>query len=155
MDKFTIIVDSREKQNLEFQHELVESVEVSKLDTGDYSISGLEDLLCIERKGSLSEFYGNCTQARFKKELERMTEYKYRFLILEFPLSDIFAFPHSLGVPKKIWSKMKVSPNYLLKCVAVFQVKYGINVIFAENRDMATTTILNIMKEVWSSECKS
>ena len=46
-DNIKIIVDTREQQPWDFEfHETAKA----KLDTGDYSVEGLENILCIERK---------------------------------------------------------------------------------------------------------
>ena len=58
-----------------------------------------EDILSIERKGSISEFARNITEKRFERELERMVDYKYRYVILEFNLRDIMDYPNGSGIP--------------------------------------------------------
>lgn len=50
LNDFTIIIDTREQQPWEFEHYSTAS---RKLDTGDYSIEGLENLFTIERKKAL------------------------------------------------------------------------------------------------------
>lgn len=148
---FNIIQDTREQKPLDFNNDAVGQVIVTKLDTGDYSIQGLEDILCVERKSGLMEFYNNCTQPRFWREMERMAGYKYKFLIMEFPLKDIQDFPYSLNVAKSVWSKLTLSPQYLLSCISRIQVDYGINVIFAENRDLISSMMISIMKKVYAN----
>jgi ERCC4-type nuclease len=152
---FDIIIDTREQLPLEFSSSMVKSVRTEKLDTGDYTIAGLENVLFIERKGSLTEFYRNCTQDRFWKELDRTAPFKYKFLVLECAFEDIAAIPYSLGLPKSQWAQLKVKPQYIVKCVGDIQVKYGIHVIFAGNRENATEMILNIMKRVSENESQS
>ena len=58
MSKFTVIRDTREKKGHgwwfdESSH--CTGTEVKKLDVGDYSIKGREEIVCIERKESVSE----------------------------------------------------------------------------------------------------
>src|SRR5690606_29560670 len=57
------------------------------LKTGDYSIMGLEDKLCIERKNGFSELFGNYSpkdhRERFEREMERMMEVPHRYILIE------------------------------------------------------------------------
>lgn len=151
---FKVIVDTREQHPFEFISSKISEVVVKKLDTGDYSIEGLEDKLAIERKASVKEFYNNITEKRFWNEMERFQNYKYRFIVFEFSVSDVEMFPHGSGLSVSIMKKLKISPAYLMKCIAQLQVKYNIHVIFGGNRDNATYLVSNIMKEVCNAETK-
>ena len=71
---FTIIKDTREQDGYTFEssssrYHTCNGMISRKLDTGDYSIEGLEDKLCIERKASVVEFANNVghAQVRFLK----------------------------------------------------------------------------------------
>ena len=84
MSKFLVVKDTREKDGWYFKEsDYCQGMIDQKLDTGDYSVQGLEDVLCIERKGSVSEIANNIVDKRFDRELDRMKEFKYKFLILE------------------------------------------------------------------------
>ena len=150
-----IIIDSREKLPFEFTSSKVNSVTTRKLDTGDYSLEGFEDILCIERKDSVSEFYNNITQKRFWAEMERMKNYKYRFLLFEFSVSQVEQFPYGAGLPKNVINKLKISSAYLMKCIARIQIEYGIHVVFGEDRDNSVYLTTNIMKAVYDREDKN
>ncbi len=91
---FKVLVDSREKNSWELNSSRVSATEKIKLDTGDYTIDGYEDILCIERKESVTELAGNITQARFKKELERIKEIPYAYLILEANIKEVLEYPY-------------------------------------------------------------
>ena len=95
-----------------------------KLDTGDYSIEGLEDKLCIERKASVVEFANNVghDQVRFLKEIERMKHCPYKFMIFEFSLSDLMNFPEGSSIPESDWGKLKVTNKFMLKMIMEFQL---------------------------------
>lgn len=60
-----------------------------KLDTGDYSIAGLEKVVTVERKGSASEFVGNLYQPRFLAELKRMADIEFPVVLLEFEYEEL------------------------------------------------------------------
>lgn len=155
LNQFTVISDSREQLPLQFDSPYIEKVRVNKLSTGDYSIEGLEDILCIERKGSLAEFYRNVTQKRFEDELVRMQAYKYRYLVLEFSLSEVMAIPYSLGLSAKQREMCKLSPKYVMGRIAEIQVDYNVNVVFAETRDIVTDVVTNIMRRVYELQKQS
>lgn len=150
-NQFTIITDSREQLPLQFPGY---DISIAKLDTGDYTIQGYENILCIERKGSLAEIYKNFTEKRFWAELVRMAPFKHKFLVIECTFNDIAAIPYSLGLPKSAWSQLKLTPQYITKCVGDIQIKYGVDVIFAGDRDTASDIIINIMKRVTEHESR-
>ena len=66
---FTIIKDTREQDGYSFaasssRYHTCNGMVSRKLDTGDYSIEGLEDLICIERKGCAEELAQNLGQKK-------------------------------------------------------------------------------------------
>jgi len=149
---FEIIQDTREQKPIQFDpDECYSSVCVAKLDTGDYSIKGLEEVLCIERKANVVELAGNATQDRFQNEIKRMLEYKYKFIVLEFDLDDLLKYPVGADLPSRIIDKIKIKGNFLLSFINKLQIK-GINIIFAGDKDNASKMILDLMKRVWNVE---
>ena len=61
--KYTVIRDTREQEGYYFsEYGLCEGMIDQKLDTGDYSIQGMEDKVCIERKGCVEELAINLGQ---------------------------------------------------------------------------------------------
>lgn len=147
-----IIVDTREKHFWDFSS--IEGVEVvvQKLDTGDYSLDWLEYDFCIERKKSVSEIASNLTDKRFWAEMERMREFRYKFLLCEFSMDDILIYPKNSGIPKSKLYKIKIRAPYILSRLAQIQVDYGVHVIFAGDASNAQTLALNIMKKVYEQE---
>lgn len=152
-NKFTVIRDTREKNGWYFKEtEYCQGMLEQKLDTGDYSIEGLEDILCIERKGCVSELANNIVDKRFERELERMEEFKYKFLILEFSLDDILSFPVGSDIPKKTWNKIRISGRFILKRLSEIQVKHGIHVIPCGNNLSGWHMANSIMKRIFDSK---
>ena len=143
---FQIIIDTREQQPWVFDNYAVSN---EKLDTGDYSIKGFENILCIERKKSVSEIANNVTEKRFKDVVARMAKCKYSFLLLEFELDDILKYPVGSNVPKKMWDKLKVSPNYIIKHLVELQIFFDIKVLFCGGPSNAEKIALSIMKKVY------
>lgn len=145
-DKFTIIIDTREQLPWEFGYHTTSH---QKLDTGDYSIAGFEDVLAIERKRSVSEIANNLSEKRFLDVLERMNSIRYSFILLEFNLQEVLDYPNNSEIPKKLWSKLRVSGNYILKRLVEIQMQYNINIIFCGSIENARRTAVSIMKRVY------
>lgn len=155
-NKFTIICDSREKKGWTFdEDEYCKGSEILGLETGDYSIKGLEDILCIERKRNTAELATNVYEERFANELERMSKFKYRFLLMEFNYEDILYFPINSGLPPLQQKKSRVSPGYLKYFVGKMQIHYGVNVMFCGSPDNAKEAAYQIMKNVFFKETKN
>ena len=79
-DDVLAIIDTREQLPLELPLRSI----TNTLPTGDYSVSGFEDLICVERK-SLPDLVGCMTsgRSRFEKELQRMKAYEARCVVVE------------------------------------------------------------------------
>lgn len=147
---FEIIRDTREQDGWTFSRsKVVENIIDDKLDTGDYTIVGLEDKLCIERKASTAEIAGNVSAKRFYDELERMQVYPHRFLICEFSFKDVLDFPHNSGIPYQKQKYLRITAPFILKSLSDIQVKYDVKVIYAGNKGNAEIAADNIMRRVY------
>lgn len=156
-EEYTIIVDTREQQPWEFSHYTTAS---EKLDTGDYSIKGLENIIAIERKKNVSEIAANIVESRFKDVLDRMKQVKYPFILLEFSLKDVLIYPIGSNVPKHMWDKIKISSNFILKNITDWEIEHNIKVFFcgsASNAERLATYLFNkiFYKEIKSKQKKS
>lgn len=126
---FLVIRDTREKP--EHGWEWIKSKEcdgtqIRKLDSGDYSLEGLEETLSIERKGSISEWVGNLfDDGRLERELERLQLFKHSYVFLEFDFKDLMNYPYSSGIPKNKWRYIKVRGPLVLKKTVELMVKYN------------------------------
>lgn len=152
---YKVIKDTREQDGYTFEsftgrYTSCKGMAVKKLDTGDYSLEGLEDKLCIERKGRVSELAINLgkDKARFMREIERMQEFEFPFLILEFSLDDVIKFPEGADIPEGNISKVKITGKYLLKMLVEIQLNYNIPVYFCDNKRNAKFLINSIFKRV-------
>jgi ERCC4-type nuclease len=152
---FTIIKDTREKQGYTFEasrtkYHVCKGMVVRKLDTGDYSLEGLEDKVCIERKASVVELANNVgvSSRRFMAEIERMKEFPHKFLILEFSLTDLMNFPEGSDVPEKEIKNLKITNKYMLRFLMELQINHNVNVIFCDSKKNAKWTVLSILKRV-------
>ncbi len=163
----TIIIDTREQQPWSFGLHGFDVVH-AKLDEGDYSTLEIKDLehrmdkkiLCIERKRSSGELAGNLGKNwnRFCDEMERMSDYQYKYVILEFSLDTLLAFPEGSGIPKKNWFRKNkkgktvknvvMSGNYMNTKLQSLETMYGVEVIFTNGTDEAIQEAVNIINKV-------
>lgn len=151
-EDYTIIVDTREQQPWEFSHYTTAS---KKLDTGDYSIEGLENIIAIERKKNVTEIANNIVEPRFKDVLERLKNIKYPFILLEFNLKDILIYPIGSNVPKHMWDKLKISSNFLLKNITDWELEYNIKVFFCGSPTNAERLATYLFNKIYFKEIKS
>ena len=82
---FTVIKDTREQDGWTFErfdtrYHTCTGMVLQKLETGDYSLKGMENIFCVERKGSVAELAQNLgkDKYRFFAEIERMKSIKHR-----------------------------------------------------------------------------
>lgn len=75
-----LLVDTREQRPLQFVHLPAES---ATLYTGDYSVKGLEESFCVERK-TVTDMVQSLTRerARFMKEMHRMGGFRWAYLLI-------------------------------------------------------------------------
>lgn len=144
-NNFTIVVDTREQQPWTFPHYTVAN---RKLDAGDYSIEGLENVLSIERKKSVNEIATNIIEPRFKDAIQRLSQHKYAFLLLEFDIDKILNYPIGSSLPKRLWNRTKISPAFLMKHVLDWQLIYNIKVMFCGSAADAQQVAEYILKKV-------
>jgi ERCC4-type nuclease len=147
MSDFKIIIDTREKQPWSFAEYTTAN---KKLDTGDYSIEGLENILCIERKRDIAEIAHNITEKRFKDCIERMSQYKHAFMLLECDYAQMMHYPYGSNVPQYLWKKIQVSPAYILKFITELSILHNIHVVFCGTSEAAEKTAISIMKRVYT-----
>ena len=121
-----------------------------KLDTGDYSIEGLEEKICVDRKASPEELATNLGQKKnaFMNEIERMKTFRHKFILLEFSLQDLVEFPEGSRIPESQKAKVKISGKYMLKMLMEFQLKHNIHVVFCGNKYNAFLTLTSLFKRI-------
>lgn len=148
MTSFTVIQDTREKAPLRFQSKAIRDVSVQVLKTGDYTIEGLEETLCIERKMGVAELAKNATEKRFKDVVERMKTYRFRYILIECSLDEVMNFPVGSSIPRARWKTLKIKGPYIMKFLSELYVNHGIPVIFCDNAKHCAYMASNIMKRV-------
>ena len=149
MDNLRIVRDTREKVDFwDFSyagHDMIDSA----LKSGDYSLEGYEDQISIERKKSTGELSGNLgiKIKQFRNELERLRSYKVKYVLCEFSISDVLNFPQNSGIPKKLWSKLRMSGAYMSKLIQELSDEYDIIFLFCDDKTCAEETAIQIFKE--------
>lgn len=146
MDPFTIIIDTREQTPWEFGYH---DTAKQKLDTGDYSMVGFENIVAVERKKSVSELATNLSESRFEDVLDRLSSIKHPYMIFEFDIDDVYAFPVGSDIPKRMWDKLRISGNYIIKRLIEIQLKYNIQVIFCGDASNAERFTVSLMKRIY------
>ena len=123
-----IIKDTREKNNWVIGPDHIFGPMLNiKLNEGDYSLTGYDTVIIVERKGAVTEYAANCISERFDNELERLKKYKYAYLLFEFDMDDLINYPKNI----KYANNFKVSGHFLLRKTIEYQLTYGVIPIFA------------------------
>lgn len=155
--KITIIRDTQEKKNIwRFNKaDTCNGTVPESLSTGDYTIKGMEDIFSIERKASTGELAGNITTKQFENELKRGDKLKHFWVVCEFSFQDVVNFPYNSGIPNKIWPKLRVTSNYIIKRIVEMEVEHKVKFIFAgnsENAKLAAKAIFKNMADKYPGE---
>lgn len=148
---FTVIKDTREQEGYYFnKFNTCAGMIEHKLDTGDYTIQGLEDKICIERKGCVEELAVNLGQKKhsFLDEIARMSAFQHKFLILEFSLEDLIKFPDETRIPVKNKASLKITGKYMLKCLFEFELYNNVHILFCGNKHNAFLAVSSIFKRI-------
>jgi ERCC4-type nuclease len=148
---FTVIKDTREQDGYFFgAFNTCAGMIDHKLDTGDYTIQGLEDKICVERKGCVEELAVNLGQKKhaFLDEIKRMEPFPYKFLVLEFSLEDLIKFPEETRIPVKNKVALKITGKYMLKCLLEFEIYNNVHVLFCGNKHNAFLAVSSLFKRI-------
>ena len=129
---FVIVIDSNEQQPLKFGK--IPTI-TKKLDSGDYSILGMEHSVCIERK-SQSDFYGSIIgdgRERLYLMFERTRLYGFKAFVVECEESELMT-------PELTHSDIK--PNSVYATISSWEVKHGYHFYYG-NRKACAVKIAN------------
>ncbi len=154
---YTVIRDTREKQNHGWiwnpRKDLCTGTVMRKLDTGDYTLDGFEDVLAIERKGSVAEWAQNVTQKRFKKELQRLDKIKYPWILLEFSIDDVLRYPAGSGMPKNKMLYIRLRGPAIMRMTVEMMFQHRARILFCgdNGRDIASSIFKRMIESVDSN----
>ena len=135
-----IVVDSREQLPYAFSGQ---RTVVRKLDAGDYSLEGYETAIAVERKSHSDAWScvphrkrceGDCQgRCRFEKALARLSKVEHGFVVIECNLEKFAQQPPYVT---------GIAPSSAVHSYWSWQIKYGVNVVWAPSRAWAEAMIL-------------
>lgn len=134
-----IVIDSREQEPFPFQGYDAEVVS-GTLQTGDYSLVGLEDMVAVERK-SLPDLVAclGRERERFERELERLRAMESILLVVESPITDLATGQY----------RSKLNPTAALESVFAFMSRYRLPFYFAQDRRGAERATFSFLRHYW------
>ena len=146
---YTVAVDSREQAK--YQWEGV-SCKTATLVAGDYSIIGMEQVVCVERK-SFADFYGCLTDGRerFENSLHRLAAVRYPLVVIEGSMSDLlnrYTYVAAGGVPTQSQLPLAVASSSLLS----WQARYRVPMLLCGERSAASRMTLQHLDVIWRLE---
>jgi len=131
-----VLVDTREQQPLPiFQNHRnwILGERRATLKTGDYTVEGMEDLLCLERK-SLADLVA-CTvtyRQRFLASCARIAKFKWKAILIEATFEDIKSGFERFDIPSE------VHPNAVTGTLDAIEAKFGISILYTSTlRELA------------------
>jgi len=128
-----IIIDTREKYPWKFTfNDYITGIKNMKLDAGDYSIAGHEELVSIERKRNVLELADNFVADRFWKAIIRLQEVRHSVIVVEATLDEFYRFPQISSIPANLRDKLQLTPQFLISKINEI-ISDGIPIIFAGN----------------------
>lgn len=144
-----VVVDSREPPHTAYRFFGKAGTVRKKLDSGDYSILGMETVCAVERK-QYSDIWGTVGHGRerFLAELERLRTYPYRAVVLEAHWARLLLDPPPEQRPSDKHGR-KLHPNALVGSLMAWQWDYQIPIIAAGYREMGQRITAWLLHRAW------
>lgn len=159
---FIIAIDTREQAAWNFRglqgdsregySDLLIRTQTKTLQTGDYSIAGLENRVTVERK-SLEDAFGTFGEdrERWERELVRMAAFDFSSVIIEADWPSIFAHK---SPPSN--SGRQFTPKHFYRSIIAWQQRFShVHWWFCRSRTFAERTCFQILRRFWEDCCKS
>ena len=123
----SFVIDSREQLPFCFDSDDIEIIHKA-LPTGDYSLSGYENLVAVERK-NLEDFIHSAihTRGRFFSEIRRLSTMPFKCIVIEGSLADVLGHRYRSGA----------DPASIFGTTLSIIVDYGVPVFFCCDRQIA------------------
>ncbi len=149
---FTVIIDTREQAPFSFRDidnlkryggkPLIIPTEKSGLNTGDYSIKGMESRMAIERK-EMGDFFNCCgsDRERFERQLARLNELEFGCMVIEAGWTMIM----------RGHRESKMEPESIRGSVIAWQMEYfpRVHWWFCDGKRFAEVTTFRILDRWW------
>jgi DNA excision repair protein ERCC-4 len=150
-----VLIDDRERTPLALTPYLPPgwwTVGTRRLETGDYSLDGLEDFIAIERKRPLElwQTVGR-DRARFGRELARLAEIRrrpggYAALVVEGSLPQVLEGGDAAdAVFGRERGPRGITPAHVLGAIAAWSVQWDLPVWFAGRTDLAAKLVVTLL----------
>lgn len=138
LDNFQIAIDTREQKPYSFENSVTKT-----LKTGDYSIVGMEEMICLERKSS-TDAYGSLGKGRerLEREFQRMANMEYSAMVIESTMRDFMKQPK--------YSKM--NPSSAMNTLISWNLKYGVSIWFAGDRLYGRKLVLRLLEKFYKQK---
>lgn len=148
--KFVVVRDTQEKKDYWtfIRSKYCDGTVPRHMETGDYTLEGMEHIFSIDRKASTGELSGNICTKRFVNELKRGNQLKHFFIICAFSLKDIMNFPYNSTIPNRYWRNLRVTPAFFLKKIIELECNYNVKFIFCDNNEHAKEVARAIFKQM-------
>jgi hypothetical protein len=85
----------------------------------------------------------------FQKELERTKQFRFKYIICEFPYKYLDTFPINSGIPAGKIKFIRITSNYLKSKINNIQEEYGIEFIFCPNEYEAQDKAIELMEKAY------
>jgi len=133
---WTLAIDTREQKPLKIER----PSQLVTLTTGDYSITGFENKVAIERK-SLNDLVNTLihNRERFEQELERFRMFQFKCIIVESDLRAIFAESY----------RSKARPMSIVGLCLSLMIDYNIPILFCSTREIAAKIALSFLHRAY------
>lgn len=139
--EFIVAIDTREQRPYAFPCPTVRK----KLNSGDYSVLGMESLVAVERKSKV-DAYGTIGKGRdrFVSELERLSEMEYAAIVVESSMAEFVIPPEA----------SRLNPKSAINSLIAWSIRYGVHVFFADSRIMGQTVTLRILEKFYREKTR-
>ena len=149
---FAVAVDTREQAPYQFQGITCDTRQGRKplvvtrcpcpMPTGDYSIQGYVDQVCVERK-SYSDLCGTLTggRDRFVRELSRMAAMTVSWVVCEVDYAGMMSGPPAFS---------QTHPKMLWRSIWAFNVRFPtVHWVMCPGREVAEVTTYRLLERWW------
>lgn len=155
---FTVLIDSRENAPYSFTglradakdhgRELIIPTRWQGLPTGDYSIDGYQDRLCVERK-SAADLYGTLGSGRerFEREHERMAAMVaaggHACVVIEASAASLLSRPPE---------NSRLNPKTVFRTWLAWSRRYRVPWLMVDGRRLAEITTFRVLEGFWKDQ---
>ena len=144
IDSFlTIVIDTREQLPLDFDSAYVKTGR-GTVPVFDYALSGDEKGFSVERKSLADYVQAVVLTKSWRRELAKIEKAQARLLptiyVLEFSFADIGRYDYAQ------FKSGGVTPQFVYRRTAELLYDFGVEMLFASNREMAAYAVALILK---------